>query len=129
MTQYWLILKKTCYFWHFLGLPVMTIFIPLWFSIHIMMIWTYFFPWISLKKSKEALGKPSKKKTGNSLVFYQRGGTPPPPLARFGQFPVFSREIFYCFKMLLRVWNTFCMIWVMIFCDLWRKYSKWSSRV
>ena len=32
-----------------------------------------------------------QKKTGNSLVFDQRGGTPPP--SRFGQFPVFSLNV------------------------------------
>ena len=36
-----------------------------------------------------SLGKPSREKNGNSLVFYQRGGTLPPPLATFGTISVF----------------------------------------
>ena len=57
----------------------------------------------TLPQKSGLLREPFKKKMGNSLVFDQRGGPPPPPLARFGQFPVFSCDIFYCFKMILKV--------------------------
>ena len=45
-------------------------------------------------------------------------------LLRFGRFPVLSYEILYCFKMIFRIWNTFCMIWDLIFCVLWGQYWK-----
>ena len=39
-----------------------------------------------------SLGKPSKEKNGNILVFYQSGVPPPlPPLARIGNFRFFPR--------------------------------------
>ena len=48
------------------------------------------------------LGKSSREKTGNSLFFYQRGGTPP-PFSGFGTFPVFSISVFFHF--FLSLWN------------------------
>ena len=33
--------------------------------------------------------------------------------------------IFSCFKIIFRVWNTFCMKWNFIFVNLWKQYSKW----
>jgi hypothetical protein len=36
------------------------------------------------------------KKTGNSLVFYQRGGGASPPLLEFGRFPVSSEQSKQC---------------------------------
>ena len=56
-------------------------------------------------------GKPSKNQMGKKFGV----------LLRFGWFPVFFREICYCFKKIFRVWNTFCMIWDFISCDLWRQ--------
>ena len=51
---------------------------------------------------RDCLREPFKKK--REIVWYlTKGGVPHPPLARFGQFPVFSCEILYCFKMILKV--------------------------
>ena len=63
----------------------------------------------------------TREKNGNSLFFYQRGGTPPPP-SEVWYISIFFPFCFYRFKMIFRVWNTFCMIWDFIFCDLWRQY-------
>ena len=38
------------------------------------------------------LGKPSKKKTGNSLVFLPKGGYPPPTHKVWSNFPFFPRK-------------------------------------
>ena len=54
---------------------------------------------LAIQTLSEVLGKPSREKNGNSLVFYQRGGTSPPThLARFGTFPFF----FYFFVIALK---------------------------
>ena len=85
-----------------------------------------------LARMQDALGKSSWEKNGNSLVFYQRGGTPPPLAGlvhfRFFPFPFFSIFFYRC-EMIFTVWNTTCMIWDFIGYDLWRQYIYTNRKI
>ena len=56
---------------------------------------TQMFHVINLYFAPLQLGKPSKEKTGNILVFYQYGVPPLPPLARIGNFRFFLRLFYF----------------------------------